>query len=75
MLDMGAYALVLTVPTVLYGVFRFLYLVHHNNAGGEPSRLFVTAKGLLINALVWLAMTCVAIYAPPELLPWWCLEL
>jgi len=71
----GSYALVLTVPTVLYGVFRFLYLVHRNNAGGEPSRLFVTDKGLLINALAWLAVTCFAVYAPPELLPWWRIEL
>lgn len=71
----GSYALVLTVPTVLYGVFRFLYLVHRNNEGGEPSQLFVTDKGLLINALVWLAVTCFAVYAPPELLPWWRIEL
>lgn len=70
-----SHALVLTVPTVLYGVFRFLYLVHRNNAGGEPSRLFVTDKGLLINAVVWVAVTCFALYAPPELLPWWRIEL
>jgi len=70
-----SYALVLTVPTVLYGVFRFQYLVHHNDAGGEPSRLFVTDKGLLINAVVWVVVTCFAVYAPPELLPWWRIEL
>ena len=71
----GSYSLVLTVPTVLYGVFRFLYLVHRNNAGGEPSRLFVMDKGMLINAIIWLAVTCFAVYAPPELLPWWRIEL
>lgn len=71
----GSYALVLTVPTVLYGVFRFLYLVHQRDAGGEPSRLFVTDKGLLWNAVLWLLITCFAVYAPPELLPWWRIEL
>lgn len=71
----GSYALVLTVPTVLYGVFRFLYLVHRRNEGGEPSRLFVTDKGLLVNAVIWLLVTCFAVYAPPELLPWWRIEL
>ena len=71
----GTYALVLTVPTVLYGVFRFLYLVHCNNAGGDPSRLFVMDKGLLLNGVVWLLVTCFAMYAPHDLLPWWRLEL
>lgn len=71
----GSYALALTVPTVLYGVFRFLYLVHRDNAGGEPSRLFVMDKGLLWNGVIWLAITCFAVYAPPHLLPWWRIEL
>ena len=70
-----SYALALTVPMVLYGVFRFLYLVHRRGFGGEPSRLFVSDKGLLINGLVWLAMTCFAVYAPAEWLPWWRVEL
>jgi 4-hydroxybenzoate polyprenyltransferase len=71
----GSFALALTVPTVLYGVFRFLYLVHHKEAGGEPSRLFVMDKGLLFNGVLWLAVTCFAVYAPAEWLPWWWIEL
>lgn len=71
----GSFALALTVPTVLYGVFRFLYLVHRKEAGGEPSRLFVMDKGLLFNGLVWLIVTCFAVHAPPEWLPWWWIEL
>jgi len=71
----GSFALALTVPTVLYGVFRFLYLVHRKEAGGEPSRLFVMDKGLLFNGVVWLAVTCFAVHAPPEWLPWWWIEL
>ena len=71
----GSYALALTVPMVLYGVFRFLYLVHRRGYGGEPSRLFVSDKGLLISGLIWLAVTCFAVYAPAEWLPWWRIEL
>lgn len=71
----GSVALSLTVPMVLYGVFRFLYLVHHRNAGGDPSRLFVTDRGLLVNGVVWMAVTCFAVHAPPEWLPWWWIEL
>lgn len=71
----GSFALSLTIPTVLYGIFRFLYLVHRQDEGGEPSRLFVTDIGLLINGVVWLAVTCFAVHAPPESLPWWWIEL
>ena len=71
----GSFALSLTLPTVLYGIFRFLYLVHRRDEGGEPSRLFVTDTGLLINGVVWLAVTCFAVHAPPEWLPWWWIEL
>ncbi|MCA9059309.1 MAG: decaprenyl-phosphate phosphoribosyltransferase, partial [Planctomycetaceae bacterium] len=45
----GSYAMVLTVPMVLYGIFRFLFLVHHRGRGGEPSLLFVSDRGLLIS--------------------------
>ncbi|MCH2204009.1 MAG: hypothetical protein MK102_18745 [Fuerstiella sp.] len=48
----GSFALSLTLPTALYGIFRFLYLVHRRDEGGEPSRLFVTDTGLLINGVV-----------------------
>ena len=54
--------LLLTVPFVLYGIFRFLYQVYHKNGGGDPSRTLVTDKSLLLNILLWGAACGVILY-------------
>jgi 4-hydroxybenzoate polyprenyltransferase len=45
--------LIYTVPFVLYGILRYLYLVHQKKAGGKPEELLVTDKPLLINILLY----------------------
>jgi len=49
--------LLLTVPFVLYGIFRYLYLVYHKNDGGAPAQTLMTDRPLLINLALW-ALTC-----------------
>ncbi|MEE9284646.1 MAG: decaprenyl-phosphate phosphoribosyltransferase [Dehalococcoidia bacterium] len=48
-------SMMLTIPFVLYGIFRYLFLVHHKNMGGSPEEIFLTDYPLLINILLWLA--------------------
>lgn len=67
----GSQALVLSVPMLLYAVFRFVFLVRQQNMGGEPTKMFVTDKPMLINGLLWFAVCIYAIYGPSEWLPWW----
>lgn len=64
-------ALVLSVPMVLYAVFRFVFLIRQERMGGEPSKMFVTDKPLLINAILWFGICIYAIYGPSGDLPWW----
>jgi 4-hydroxybenzoate polyprenyltransferase len=45
--------LVLTVPFVLYGIFRYLYQVYHKGDGGDPSRTLITDGPLIINIVLW----------------------
>ncbi len=52
----------LTIPFVLYGIFRYLYLVHQKNRGGDPTSLFFTDKPLLINIGLWLVTVCIILY-------------
>jgi 4-hydroxybenzoate polyprenyltransferase len=54
----------LTIPFVLYGIFRYLYLVHQKRAGGSPADLLLTDRPLL--ACVGLGALCVALilYSP-----------
>lgn len=52
----GTTALVYTVPLVLLGVFRYLYLVYNEQKGGSPSDLLLREKFLLIDVIVWIVL-------------------
>ncbi len=54
--------LMLTVPFVLYGIFRYLYLIHQENQGGRPEILLLTDKPLLLDILLWLLAVFVILY-------------
>ena len=60
----GSQGLVLTVPFVLYGIFRYLFLAQQRSEGGDPSRLFVSDPPTLLNAALWLLVSCGLVYAP-----------
>jgi 4-hydroxybenzoate polyprenyltransferase len=56
--------LVLTVPFPIYGIFRYLYLVHQREGGGSPAEMLVTDRPLLACVALWgLAVTAI-IYRP-----------
>ena len=46
----------LTIPFVLYGIFRYQYLIHSEGQGESPSRTFLTDKPLMIDVTLWLAL-------------------
>ena len=37
-----------TLPFVLYGIFRYLYLVHQKEKGGSPTDILLTDRPLLL---------------------------
>lgn len=46
-------SMMLTIPFVLYGIFRYLYLVNVENAGGAPEELVLTDKPLMATFVFW----------------------
>ncbi len=58
----GTNHLYYTVPFVLYGIFRYLYLVHKMEAGGNPTKLAATDIPLLINIALWILSSAIIIY-------------
>jgi len=56
----GTRQLLWTVPFVLYGIFRYLYLVHQKEGGGDPSEIVLKDKPLLINILLW-GISCISL--------------
>jgi 4-hydroxybenzoate polyprenyltransferase len=53
-----------TLPFVLYGTFRYLYLLYRRELGGNPSDLLLTDRALLVNTLLWMLALLVIIYGP-----------
>jgi 4-hydroxybenzoate polyprenyltransferase len=49
-----------TIPFVLYGIFRYLYLVHRKEQGGSPTDVLLTDRPLLVDVFLW-ALTVVLI--------------
>ena len=54
----------LTLPFVLYGIFRYLYLLYRRELGGNPSDLVLSDRALLVNTVLWMAAVLVLIYGP-----------
>jgi 4-hydroxybenzoate polyprenyltransferase len=61
---LGTGKLGLTIPFVLYGIFRYLYLVHQKRGGGSPAAMLLTDRPLLGCVALWAASVIVLLYTP-----------
>ncbi len=52
----------LTIPFVIYGIFRYLYLVHRKELGGSPSDLLLTDRPLLAAVALWALAVVMIVY-------------
>ncbi len=62
--NLGTDRLILTVPFVLYGIFRYLYLVHQKHGGGSPAELLLTDRPLLACVGLWIVTLVLLLYTP-----------
>jgi 4-hydroxybenzoate polyprenyltransferase len=60
----GSEHLMLTLPCVVYGVFRYLFLVYRKGAGGSPEKLLLRDKPLLIAIALFVLIAGAVIYGP-----------
>ncbi|OMF45518.1 decaprenyl-phosphate phosphoribosyltransferase [Paenibacillus sp. BGI2013] len=51
-----------TIPLVIYGMFRYLYLIHMKNQGGSPDRVLFEDKPILITVMLYV-LSVVTIFA------------
>jgi 4-hydroxybenzoate polyprenyltransferase len=58
----GTDRLAWTIPFVLYGIFRYLYLVHQKEQGGSPTDILSTDRPLLVTVALWAAAIVLIVY-------------
>jgi 4-hydroxybenzoate polyprenyltransferase len=49
----GNHALMLTIPFMVYAIFRYLYLIQVKHAGGEPEDILLTDRPFQISIFLW----------------------
>ncbi|MEI6246571.1 MAG: decaprenyl-phosphate phosphoribosyltransferase, partial [Acidobacteriota bacterium] len=60
----GTERLLFTLPLPIYGLFRYLYLIHRGDSHGNPSDLLLSDRPLQICILLWGALVAAIIYGP-----------
>lgn len=58
----GTTKLIYTVPFVLYGIFRYLYLIHQKFEGGSPEAMIIRDRHLLFDIFLWIASVILILY-------------
>lgn len=59
------HAMMLTIPFVLYGLFRYLYLVHVKGEGGAPDELILRDLPLFLTVVLWVLAVVLILYLWP----------
>ncbi|MEA2031629.1 MAG: decaprenyl-phosphate phosphoribosyltransferase [candidate division Zixibacteria bacterium] len=59
---LGTDNLFVTIPFVVYGLFRYLYLIHREEQGGSPTSVLVNDKPILLTVLLWLITASIVLY-------------
>lgn len=62
MVKLGTENLFLTIPFVVYGIFRYLYLIHKEERGGSPTKVLISDRPILINVILWLLTVIIVLY-------------
>jgi 4-hydroxybenzoate polyprenyltransferase len=61
-LKLGTENLGLTIPFVLFGIFRYLYLVHQRGVGENPTTVVFTDVPLIVDVVLWAVAVVCALY-------------
>jgi 4-hydroxybenzoate polyprenyltransferase len=56
-------SMMLTIPFVLYSIFRYLYLIHQKNLGGSPEEILIKDIPFIISNLCWVVIVVLILYS------------
>lgn len=66
--NLGGQAMMLTIPLAVFGIFRYLYLIHVKGEGGAPDEVLLRDRPLLMAVVLFVLMVGFIIYLLPKLL-------
>lgn len=59
------HAMMLTIPFVVYGIFRYLYLIHVRGEGGAPDEVILRDRPLQLTVILWGISVVAVLYLIP----------
>jgi 4-hydroxybenzoate polyprenyltransferase len=59
------HSMMLTIPFVLYAIFRYLYLIHVRGEGGAPEEILLGDRPFLVDVTLWGVLVVVLLYLAP----------
>jgi 4-hydroxybenzoate polyprenyltransferase len=59
------HTMMLTIPFVIYGIFRYLYLLQVKQVGGEPEEVLLTDRPLQASIILWIVAVVIIFYLSP----------
>lgn len=59
------HSMMLTVPFVLYAIFRYLYLIHVRGKGGAPEEILMNDRPFLLDVTLWGVLVVILLYVAP----------
>src|SRR5436190_23946826 len=62
----GNHRLMITIPLVLYGMFRYLYLVYMRMEGGSPDEVLLRDQHMLGTVVLCIAIVIIVLYILPK---------
>jgi len=58
----GTDKLIYTVPLVIYGIFRYLYVIYKSDSNGDPTEVVLKDKSIISVVLLWILLVICLIY-------------
>ncbi|MBV9577163.1 MAG: decaprenyl-phosphate phosphoribosyltransferase [Chloroflexi bacterium] len=56
------HSMMLTIPVVMYGLFRYLFLMREGDVGGAPEELLFRDRPLLVAVVIWAVLAVTILY-------------
>jgi 4-hydroxybenzoate polyprenyltransferase len=57
----GTQAMLVTVPSVIYGLLRYIYIIYHLEKGEDPSRTLIHDIPMIINLMIWIVASLLVV--------------